>query len=194
MSPKHPLFPVKLSCIWQDSSNFQLSEHLLDWLLESGSLTAKLKNHCQQFAVEVLGQQIQTCQADEANNYIAQGEQVLVREVLLYCDQVPQVFARSLIPLTSLTGEEQQLAHLGSKPLGQALFNNPTLERKDIKVACFEQSSSVGQLVKQLHLNTEQIMWGRRSTFLVHKKPLLVAEVFLPGAFAYHLAKFKAVL
>jgi chorismate--pyruvate lyase len=28
-------------------------------------------------------------------------------------------------------------------------------------------------------------LWGRRSVFIVENKPLMVAEVFLPQAFAY---------
>jgi chorismate--pyruvate lyase len=185
MSQNHPLFPIKLPTQWQPASCYSLKDSLLSWLLEPSSLTAKLKRHCQEFRVEVLGQKVQCCHQDEANEMIKAGEQVLVREVLLYCDGIPQVFARSLLPLASLTGEEQQLAHLGTEPLGQVLFNNPTLERKGIEIASFNDQSSVAKLATSLFLNTNQKMWGRRSLFFVHDKPLMVAEVFLPNAFAY---------
>ena len=79
------------------------------------------------------------------------------------------------------------LAELGNQPLGQVLFNNPSLERKNLTIAAFDQSSSVGLLVKNLSIDVdaEFIMWGRSSLFFVHQKPLMVAEVFLPQAFAY---------
>ena len=108
-----------------------------------------------------------------------------MREVLLYCDEVPQVFARSLLPLSSLTGEQQQLAHLGTQSLGQVLFNHPDLVRKKIEVAAFDQQSSVAKIAEHLSLKVLQPMWGRRSVFVLDAKPLMVAEVFLPGAFAY---------
>jgi len=110
---------------------------------------------------------------------------VLVREVILYCDDTPQVFARSLLPLTSLTGSEQQLAHLGNQPLGQVIFNSPDLERKDIEVACLGPQTPVAALARTLDLEDVGRLWGRRSLFYLQHKPIMVAEVFLPGAFAY---------
>jgi len=178
-------FPVTLVTQWQHNVNNKLSDHLTDWLYDPTSLTARLKKHSDNFRVEVIGQHVEPCQACEANATITTGEQVLVREVLLYCDQQPQVFARSLLPLTSLTGEEQQLAHLGTQPLGQVLFNNPQLERQSIAIASFNMHSTVGLLCKDLALPTQDKLWGRRSLFVLNKKPIMVAEVFLPNSFAY---------
>ena len=178
-------FPVTLPNLWQHSGSCALPEYLQSWLLDPDSLTARLKKHCHQFRVELLGQHIECCQAHEAVATIPAGEKVLVREVLLYCDDKPQVFARSLLPISSLTGEEQALADLGTQSLGQVLFNNPSLERKTIEIAEFSSASSVGQLARDLQLDTTQTLWGRRSIFMLENKPLMVAEVFLPGAFAY---------
>ena len=187
MSSHNPLFPITMKADWQDAVNFTVDEHLLDWLLDPCSLTARFKKHCQQFRIEVLGQQIQACSSEEANDDIQVGEQVLVREVLLYCDDKPQVFARSLLPLRSLTGKEQKLAHLGNQSLGQVLFSNPELIRKNIEISPFSGQGSLGQLLEDLSLNSKNEMWGRRSVFVLHDKPLMVAEIFLPGSFAYQL-------
>lgn len=179
------LFPVTLLSHWQSPDSCALSEHLQSWLLDPNSLTARLKKHCHQFRVELLGQQVEHCQAHESVADIPAGEKVLVREVLLYCDDKPQIFARSLLPLSSLTGEEQALTNLGTQSLGQVLFNNPSLERKVIDVATFDINSSVGKLAQDLQLNFTHTLWGRRSIFMLENKPLMVAEVFLPDAFSY---------
>lgn len=179
------LFPVTLSGHWRDAQGCSLPENLQSWLLDPNSLTARLTSHCQHFRVELLGQRVESCQESEAVPLIAIGEQVLVREVLLFCDEKPQVFARSLLPLSSLTGAEQVLANLGTQSLGQVLFNNPSLERQTIEVAAFDASSSVAKLACDLQLNVENTLWGRRSIFVLENKPLMVAEVFLPDAFAY---------
>ncbi len=185
MSHLHPLFPVTLTSQWHDPQQSSLHSMLLDWLLDSTSLTARLKKHCRHFRVELLGQQIEACRREEATSDIIAGEQVLVREVALYCDDVPQVFARSLLPLTSLTGEEQRLASLGTQSLGQVLFSSPKLVRKKIHIASFNSSSRVGLFATHLGLTVKEPLWGRRSTFILENKPLIVAEVFLPNAFAY---------
>lgn len=188
------LFPVTLSAHWHNAQEFYLHDNLKRWLLDPNSLTARLKSHCHQFRVELLGQRVEVCQENEAVALISHGEKVLVREVLLYCDDKPQVFARSLLPLSSLTGTERALANLGTQSLGQVLFNNPSLERQAIEVAEFDATSTVVKMAKELTLFDESnasknSLWGRRSIFVLEGKPLMVAEVFLPGAIAYQISE-----
>ena len=188
MTQTKPVFPITLFGQWQSPSEAllaSLSNNLSLWLLDKGSLTAQLKSHSQQFRVELLGQQQMACTLADANDYIKVGEPVLVREVLLYCNEVAQVFARSLLPLSSLTGAGQQLANLGTKPLGQVLFNSPSVVRQSIELACFSSDSTVASLARQLKQTSNKNLWGRRSIFMVDDKPIMVAEVFLPHAFAY---------
>jgi chorismate--pyruvate lyase len=185
MNEPHPLFPISINTTWQPPAGVSLNENLLSWLLDPSSLTTRLSQCCEHFRVEVLGQEIQACSVEESTTDIAAEEQVLVREVLLYCDDIPQVFARSLLPLKSLTGEEQKLAHLGNQSLGQVLFSNKDLYRKCIEISAFSQNSAVYKLANQLELPAQTELWGRRSTFMLHDKPLMVAEIFLPNAFAY---------
>lgn len=195
MKPKLVNFPVTLPAKWQTPSEenlSQLSIILQDWLLDEGSLTARLKTHCHDFRVQVVGEQQALCSEEEACELIKFGDSVIVREVILYCDNVPQVFARSLLPLSSLTGNEKSLAELGEQPLGQVLFNNPSLKRQRLEISSFSHDSNVGKLIGVLE-NSEtttcasigESLWGRRSIFMLESKPLMVAEVFLPGAFAY---------
>ncbi|MCO4798424.1 MAG: chorismate lyase [Colwelliaceae bacterium] len=175
---------------WCREKTSQLNIYLQDWLLDPSSLTARLKKHCQEFRVQVLGQSIEDCSTEESNEDIAAGEKVLVREVMLFCDDKPQVFARSLLPLRSLTGNEKQLAELGSQSLGQVIFNHPNLKRKGIEVASFDNHSTVANLANYYELSYSELLWGRRSVFVVDDKPLMVAEVFLPNSFAYQKDKF----
>lgn len=181
----HFLFPVQMHAKWCREKTSQLNLYLQDWLLDPSSLTARLKQHCQKFRVLVLGQSIENCSQEESNADIIAGEKVLVREVLLFCDDKPQVFARSLLPLRSLTGNEEQLAQLGDQSLGQVLFNHPDLKRKGIEVASFDKHSTVAELASYYELSVSEPLWGRRSVFVVDEKPLMVAEIFLPNSFAY---------
>lgn len=195
------LFPVTLTGIWRDTKDLHVNDDLQSWLLDPSSLTTRLKSHCKNFRVELLGQHITNCDENEAVALIPAGEKVLIREVILFCDDTPQVFARSLLPLSSLTGEEQALASLGTQSLGQVLFNNPSLKRNKIEVAQFDQNSSIAILIKNLPKSLmpnllPENLWGRRSIFLLENKPLMVAEVFLPGSYAYqkhiHTGKIDA--
>ncbi len=180
-------FPVTLQGNWQQQPTKKLSVKLANWLFDEGSLTKRLIQHSDTFSVEVFGQEIITCSEEDACLDVREGQAVLVREVLLHCDKQPHVFARTLIPLNSLTGEQQVLAELGEQPLGQVIFNNPSLVRESIEVSEFSSGSSVGKLSSAFNpkLIEPQVLWGRRSLFYIEGKPLLVAEVFLPPALAY---------
>lgn len=195
------IFPITLTGQWQTPNAEHLSllsERLKNWLLDESSLTARLKSRCENFHVKIIGQQQQLCSVAEASDFINAGEPILVREVILYCDNVPQVFARSLLPLASLIGKEQVFTQLGEKPLGQVLFNNPSLQRIGLELSLFPEDSSVAKLATTLaaqHATDsalvdrskvyKELLWGRRSIFMLDNKPLMVAEVFLPNAFAY---------
>ena len=187
MNTNHKLFPVGMSSDWQSPNSVEIAPNLLDWLQNSSSLTARLKSHAKDFRVQVLGQTLAICDDAEATEDIPAGEAILIREVVLWCDDTPQVFARSILPISSLTGEQQALGNLGEQPLGQVLFNHPDLQRKCIEIARFKEQSSLRKLCQHLSLTITLDLYARRSTFLINSKPVMVAELFLPKAFAYDM-------
>ena len=140
------------------------------WLLDSGSLTARLLARSGgDFRVELVAQGWGHPNLSEARALkIDPRLQVLIREVrLLGCGQ-PWVHARSLIPATTLTGRHRKLAHLGDRPMGELLFSDPGMQRGAIETARIPLYTSASRV------------WARRSVFLLDHKPLLVSEVFLP--------------
>lgn len=141
------------------------------WLLDNGSLTQSLKNLAPgRFSVKVLHTGFGRASLSEAQLLnIPLTEQIYVREVALCIDGKTCVFARSIIPRSTLTGTERQLLWLRNKPLGEFLFKHKNMSRDKISV---KQGSVNGQPT-----------WARRSVFRVSNKPLLVTECFLPQLF-----------
>ena len=164
------------------------SADMADWLFDPASLTARIVGACKgKFSVKVLSMQRSLPRLDELLALRMRGRnQAVVRQVLLYCDDVPLVYARTIIPLTSLRGPLRGLTRLGSKPLGAVLFASPTMRRSDIEVtlltpqhACYDVMQNSGK----------ELIWGRRSVFHLHGRPLLVSEYFLPGICAKDLTQ-----
>lgn len=154
---------------------------LRDWLLDSGSLTRRLQQASDgQFSVEVLSQSVQQPRFSERCALkLAPRQVALVREVLLFGRGVPWVYARSIIPMQTLTGRLRKLRHLNSRPLGALLFSDPTMSREPLEWACIPANKSAS-LTPQLPA-FDQPIWGRRSVFKLSSKPLLVCEMFLPS-------------
>ncbi len=158
---------------------------LRDWLLDQGSLTQRLiaaSDH--QFRVCVLKQQIEMPRLSErmALNQ-PMNLKALVREVLLFGGDTAWVYARSVMPLKSLSGSLRRLRKLDSRPLGALLFSDPSMRRGPIEIACITpQNSPLPSAVRHF----DEPLWGRRSVFWLCGKPLLVSEIFLPTFTPYN--------
>ena len=160
----------------------QVPEDIAWWLFDSTSLTARLVAACSgKFRVEVISQGWQRPMLNEEQCLkIPANRHALVRQVYLYCDDTPWVFARTVIPHTTLRGKEKHLAHLQNKPLGAVLFADPTMRRSEVEVAEIKHGQRLYHTATA-RLNSEPgSIWGRRSVFYLHDKPLLVSEIFLP--------------
>jgi chorismate--pyruvate lyase len=139
------------------------------WVLDRGSLTQRLvKASSGAFKVRVTSLEWACPTTDESQKLCTGSRQkALIREVDLLCLDRVVVRARSVIPAATLTGEERQLRHLGSRPLGAFLFSSRAMLREPLELAGFRDEY-------------RRMMYGRRSVFLLHGKPLLVSEIFLP--------------
>jgi chorismate--pyruvate lyase len=160
------------------SSLLHPSTSLQSWLLDDGSLTAKLlKLSHGDFRVEILRQVKSRASLSEAKALGVSIHQLcLVREVILRGHNQPWVFARSVLPLSSLTGSLRHLRKQGTQPLGAFLFTQPHLKRSPIALGLISHHHAY---VPEYLLGDAQV-WGRRSIFSIDNKPLLVSEVFLP--------------
>jgi chorismate--pyruvate lyase len=163
----------------------KLSPTVQSWLLDQGSLTRRLMAFCPgQFSVNLLSQEWRRAEIDEAQLLgIGTRERVLLRQVQLLCDNRIQVYARSIMPLKTLSGKHRRLQYLGEKPLGGYLFANPSLKRNNHHLATIAGNNPLFETALSGSDQQCHQIWGRRSLFTIDHKPLLVSEFFLPELF-----------
>jgi len=195
MEPKTPLpasrfsnFRLHREPAWRQllsDSDRSVPQHWRGWLSDTGSLTQRLLHaSAGEFSVQVLNQSLQLPRLSEMRALALPPRRLaLIREVILFGSGQPWVYARSVIPLSTLTGRLRKLRHLDSRPLGALLFSDPSMSREPVEVACI--SSSNAQLPTALTEITSAL-WGRRSVFRLDQKPLLVSEIFLPAFKPYN--------
>jgi chorismate lyase len=148
---------------WESLTNASnVPKSVLGWLDDEQSLTAKLKQQFDDFSVNVLSQ-IQGAPHSNENEVLNFEGQSVIREVELLGNNQAVVFARSVIPITKDT---KDLLSIGSKPLGEVLFNDSSVARGPLQIT-----------------HTDDI-WGRRSTFTIGTTKLLVSEFFLEALYA----------
>ncbi len=153
------------------------------WLSDTGSLTQRLIDACNgELTVQVLRQNLGVPRLSERRALgLPQRRQALIREVILLGGGIPWVYARSIIPLSTLTGRLRRLRQLDNRPLGALLFSEPSMCREPVEIACYTSAQMPTALVAK-----QSTMWGRRSVFRLHNKPLLVSEIFLPDFKPYN--------
>lgn len=147
------------------------------WLLDRGSLTSRLIDISNNsLEVTIIRQQMCRPYLSEAGLLeIPIRQQAIIREVILSDGKTPLVFARSVIPIKTLTGRLRNLSNMGSKPLGSVLFKDPSMRRGKIEIArVMPQHNYVPD-----SMLIDKYLLGRRSSFYLDNKPLLVSEVFL---------------
>ena len=151
------------------------------WLIDSGSLTTRLKARYADFAVQsVLHENTKAFTDESALLGLKSNQHALIREVLLIGNNEPVVFAHSVLPHASLRGAWRGLGKLGNKPLGTALFANPKIKRTPLEYKKLSRNHALYQRATQ-HLATKpNSLWARRSVFSLNCATILVTEVFLP--------------
>lgn len=164
---------------WRRFDSMQLPPATRHWLLDEGSLTARLQAACgDRVRVRVLRQAWQRPRASERRALgLGAHELALVREVLLECAGEPWVFARSIMPAATLRGRLRHLRRFGERSLGALLFASRGLRREPFEVALVRPGHGILPAAPA----DGAAVWGRRSVFRVHGAPLLVAEFFLPA-------------
>ncbi len=155
---------------------------LSPWLHDFGSLTKGIQNSCNTFSVEIV---------NSGKSHIAYEESALLgirpqhfaysREVFLYADNQPVVFAHSTCAISHLRGTWSAIKGLGNSPLGAMLFAHPQIKRKSLYFKLLRHHHPLYHRACGIFTREASQLWARRSLFYLHGSPLLVTEVFLPG-------------
>ena len=157
------------------------AKRLQNWLIDKDSLTACLKRHFNHFSIRIVKLEYAKPVIDESILLQTPNcKTSLIREVLLFGDGHPVIFAHSVLPRASLRGAWNGLGRLGNKPLGAALFANPQVKRAPLRFKKLSPHHVLYQKAAQ-HLNEKPAyLWARRSVFSLNCATILVTEVFLP--------------
>lgn len=103
-----------------------LPPKLADFVFTQGSLTARLEAHSKKpLKVEIIHQGYQPltfAQKSQLGLPLNRPHMAWVRSVKLYGDADAWVLAKSIFPLSSLTGSLARLKALGATPIGYVLF------------------------------------------------------------------------
>lgn len=150
----------------------QIPKRLFPWLTTDKSITAKLRS-AGKLSVELLEERWGVPTPRERRRLkLKDRERARIRTVILHVDNIPVVYARSIMPARSLKGAWRYLPYLQNQPLGGYVYQSGALKRSPIEVA---------QLPAGILTNCAESLWARRSIFMEYGPGILVNEAFYPS-------------
>ena len=156
---------------------------LRPWLFDRGSLTARLQTKGD-FALHVIKQGLSKPTMDEAITLcINRKAWVRTREVVLFCNEIPVVFAHTILPCFPRGPMTLWLRRIGDDSLGAMLFSHAGFSRGEIQCKRLDRRHILFQTaIQALQLTGDppSNVWARRSRFLFDQQSILVTEIFSP--------------
>ena len=155
----------KLTSWMSETKSLEVQNNeILSWLNEPGSITSRIKSFSD-FKLKLLRDGPGEVDASEDDLIISNYRENNIREVLLYSDEEPLIYAKSIIPLETIRLGLGVLGNLKENPLGDILFSNTEIKKKYMLFAKFQSN--------------EKIFYGRKGIYIVKGYPFSVCEIFL---------------
>lgn len=153
---------------------------LRGWISTTGLLTHKLGSATGSYAVEVELEKPSALSAEEAKLLGCAVQPALLREIELDTEKRACIFARTLIPDSTLR-DHPWLADLGDSPLGETLLRRRgDVTRSGFEIAQLDPDDELYAKAASRLVADPEALWARRSVFRIGQAGLLVYEVLLP--------------
>jgi len=134
------------------------------WLLENGPITKRIKKNGS-FKLHLIQDKLSYIEQEDKDFIDCVSDEIKLRQVILFCNNAPLVFAQTIIPVETISNGFEQLGNLGNKPLGDILFEKDIFTKDKVVYALFENASN--------------FYWGRKAKYLVKGYKFSVMEIFL---------------
>lgn len=157
---------------------------LLPWLQYENMLTDKLQEQSGDARVQVLQQHTKPVSVWEQSTLAIKDSEVMHRDVLIFSQQNPCWFARTIIPQGILMHHKTLFQRLQNESLGKVVFNNPLIKRIKLHHYWIEpDSEEYSWLPIKSHF---EILWLRRSHFIINDYDVFyLTEILLPDLLRY---------
>lgn len=143
------------------------------WLTEEGSLTERLKEEFGNVKVDVMHE-----------GYISEKKSEYMREVIIQSDDLPMIYARTLLKKSDLEDAWKCLKSLGQQSLANILFKDSKIFRRSLSYRICKSNDALYLHLKSLNLVHEEVIWSRQSEWEREGKTLWLVEVFLSNLFS----------
>ncbi|MDC6484708.1 chorismate lyase [Methylophilaceae bacterium] len=160
------------------NKNIQIDSKLKFWLLDVKSLSYRIRNIAKLEIIPVKKNVSNIFHNEKKVFGDIKSEHLYLREVLIYADKLPIMYARTVLPSKYLRGFWHKIKKLNNKPLADIVFEKKMIIRSDFKFKKPSNNDSFSRKIKIFNLKNTKILATRQSTFRYKNEKALLTEVF----------------
>ncbi len=105
---------------------------------------------------------------------------LLWQRKIILGNQSPWLLGYTLASPSDKSPQLKALQNMGDSPLGNKLFASDDVWRQTYEIGLVGSEDNLWKRVKHWLPELNYPLWGRRSIFSFHGKPVLIYEIFLP--------------
>ena len=160
------------------NKNIQIDSKLKFWLLDMKSLSYRIRSIAKLEIIPVKTRVSNIFVNEKKIFGNIKSEHLYLREVLIYANKLPIMYARTVLPSKYLRGFWHKIKKLNNKPLADIVFERKMIIRSEFKFKKPSINDNFSKKVKMLNLKNTKILATRQSTFKNKNEKALLTEVF----------------
>ena len=176
MAQKLSGFRKVLKIMW--NKNIKIENKLKYWLIDVKSLSYRIRNIAKLEIIPIKVRKIKLFLNEKKVFGYKKPEKFYLREVLIYADTLPIMYARTILPSKYLRGFWRNIKKLKNEPLANIVFNKKRILRSHFKFRKPSYNDEFSKRIRGFGLEKTKIVAIRESSFQNKNQKVLLTEVF----------------
>ena len=160
------------------NKNIQTENKFKFWLLDMKSLSYRIRNIAKLEIIPIETRVSNIFLHEKKMFGYRKSEHLYLREVLIYADKSPIMYARTVLPSKYLRGFWHKIKKLNNRPLADIVFEKKIIIRSKFKFKKPSNNDNFSKKIKKLNLKNTKILATRQSTFKNKNEKAVLTEVF----------------
>ena len=171
---------------WRRKYNFNVSNLGIDlinmnqWVKNKSSLTNRIKKIANlKIKLVTNNYKNKNLLLSEKNFFpLHKAENIFLREVIIFANGVPIMYARTVLPRKYLRGYWNDIKKLNTSSLSRIVYENPSIKRSNFLYLAPSLNNNIFKNIKSLKIDSKNLVIGRQSYFEYKRKNILLTEYF----------------
>jgi len=105
-------------------------------------------------------------------------ENIFLREVIIFANEAPIMYARTVLPRKYLRGYWNDIKKLNTRSLSRVVYENPSIKRSNFLYLAPSLNNNILKNFGSLKIDGKNLVIGRQSYFEYKRKNILLTEYF----------------